>query len=497
MSDVTLSPGVRSTLLSLQGTAALTSAIQTRLATGKRVNSALDNPRSFFTSLSLNSRAGDLNALLDNIVQAQQTVKSVALGITSLTKLVQAAQSIAQQARQAPLPQTGYDAITSTGTADVSGETAGTVTGNVDTSGGGFLADVEGLQIQVGGSTYTVHQPSSPTPEAINTIISRINSTAGLGPNGAVTASLDASGKFLKLTSNSTDTSFQVLTSAAATALGVAGGTGTSTNLLQAVPSLAGTTLNVQANGGGTTIVNFGNGAGQVSTLGELQSALASAGVSVSLTGGNATLSVPASTGTRNALTTSGSALAALGMTPSNDEHGVVTSTTPDPTRASLQSQYNTLLQQIDALATDSSYNGVDLLKGDNLTTTFNENGSSSLTISGVSLDAAGLGLSALTGADFQSDPAVDDVTGKLDTALTSLRTQALRFGSGLTTLQTRHDFTKALVQTLQTGADDLVLADTNQEGANLLALQTRQALSMTALSLSSQGAQAVLRLFQ
>jgi len=497
MSGVTLSPGVRSTLLSLQGTAALTSAIQTRLATGKRVNSALDNPRSFFTSLALNSRAGDLNALLDNIVQAQQTVKAVAQGISSLTKLVQTAQSLAQQARQAPLPQTGYDAITVTGSADASGEAAGTVIGNVDTSGGGFLADVEGLQIQVGGSTYTVHQPSSPTPENINAIISHINGTAGLGANGAVTASLDASGKLLKLTSNNTDTSFQVLASAAATALGVAGGTGTSTNLLQAVPSLAGTTLTVQATGGGTKTINFGNGAGLVSTLEEFQSALASSGVFVSLTGSNVTLSVPASTGTRNSLTTNGSALAAFGMSPANVQYGAVNSTTPDPSRANLQSQYNTLLQQIDALATDSSYNGTNLLKGDNLTTTFNERGSSSLTISGVSLDAAGLGLSALTGADFQSDFAIDDVAGKLDTALTSLRTQALRFGSGLTTLQTRHDFTKDLVQTLETGADDLVLADTSQEGANLLALQTRQALSMTALSLSAQGAQAVLRLFQ
>ena len=81
-------------------------------------------------------------------------------------------------------------------------------------------------------------------------------------------------------------------------------------------------------------------------------------------------------------------------------------------------------------------------------------------------------------------------------TALTSLRTQAQRFGSNLTTLQTRHDLTKALVQTLEAGADDLVLTDTNQEGANLLALQTRQSLSTTALSLANQANQAVLRLF-
>jgi len=84
----------------------------------------------------------------------------------------------------------------------------------------------------------------------------------------------------------------------------------------------------------------------------------------------------------------------------------------------------------------------------------------------------------------------------KIDTALSSLRTQASKFGSNLTTVQTRQDFTKNMINTLQTGADNLVLADTNQEGANLLALQTRQQLSSTALALSAQADQAVLRLF-
>ncbi len=84
----------------------------------------------------------------------------------------------------------------------------------------------------------------------------------------------------------------------------------------------------------------------------------------------------------------------------------------------------------------------------------------------------------------------------QLDTALSTLRTQASKFGSNLSTVQTRQDFTKNLINTLQTGADNLVLADTNEEGANLLALQTRQQLSTTALSLSAQADQAVLRLF-
>ena len=138
----------------------------------------------------------------------------------------------------------------------------------------------------------------------------------------------------------------------------------------------------------------------------------------------------------------------------------------------------------------------MNLLDGDDLKVVFNETGSSSQTISGVSFDTTGLGLSSVTGTGFQSDTQIDTEISKLDTALSTLRTQASKFGSNLTTVQTRQDFTKNMINTLQTGADSLVLADTNEEGANLLALQTRQQLSTTALSLSAQADQAVLRLF-
>jgi flagellin-like hook-associated protein FlgL len=126
----------------------------------------------------------------------------------------------------------------------------------------------------------------------------------------------------------------------------------------------------------------------------------------------------------------------------------------------------------------------------------FNETGTSSLTISGVTFDKAGLSLSDVSSGHFQADGNIDTTITALDGALGKLRTQASKFGSNLTTVQTRQDFTKSLINTLQTGADNLVLADTNEEGANLLALQTRQQLSTTALSLSAQSDQAVLRLF-
>ena len=183
----------------------------------------------------------------------------------------------------------------------------------------------------------------------------------------------------------------------------------------------------------------------------------------------------------------------ALGLSP-----GVNTPTatvvTPNATRANLQTQYNALLTQIDQLAADASYNGINLLNGDNLKVVFNESSSSSLTIQGVKFNAAGLGLTSISGNGFQDNHNVDTTLDTVQNALVALRSQASAFGSNETTVEARQDFTKNLINTLQTGSDNLVLADTNQEGANLLALQTRQQLSITSLSLASQADQAILK---
>ena len=103
MPDIVLSSAVRDNLLSLKQTADLQSITQTRLATGLKVNTALDNPNSYFTAQSLNDRASDLSNLLDNMGQAVQTIRAADKGITSITKLVESAKAIANQAvRAAP-----------------------------------------------------------------------------------------------------------------------------------------------------------------------------------------------------------------------------------------------------------------------------------------------------------------------------------------------------------------------------------------------------------
>jgi flagellin-like hook-associated protein FlgL len=378
MSDITLSAGVRQNLLSLQNTANLMALTQNRLATGKKVNSALDNPISFFTSQSLNDRASDLNSLLDSISNATQTLQAANNGLTSLTKLVQSAQAIAQQAQQS--------ASTS---AKVTGSVAGLTGATVNT----FSANTDTLTINDGTTTAT-YTAVAGAGDTVTNILAAINGTANL----KITASLTSDGK-----------------------------------------------LQLENNAGGNIVIGGTSSAGELASLGLV------------------------------AGTTTGSLNTA---------------------RSSLATQFNDVRTQIDQLAADSGYNGVNLLNGDNLKVVFNEKGTSTQSISGVKFDSTGLGVAA-AGHTFQTDSDVTTALSNLTTALSSLRSQAANFGSSLSVVQTRQDFTKAMVNTLQTGADNLVLADSNQEGANMLALQTRQSLSTTALSLANQASQAVLRLFQ
>src|SRR3954454_16558295 len=105
LSNITLTAAVRQNLLSLQGTADLLATTQGRLATGKKVNSALDNPTNFFTAAGLDARASDISNLLDSIGNGVQVLQAANTGITSLSKLVDTAKSIANQVLQQP---TGY-----------------------------------------------------------------------------------------------------------------------------------------------------------------------------------------------------------------------------------------------------------------------------------------------------------------------------------------------------------------------------------------------------
>ena len=157
--------------------------------------------------------------------------------------------------------------------------------------------------------------------------------------------------------------------------------------------------------------------------------------------------------------------------------------------------QFNEILAQIDSLAKDASYKGINLLQENDLTVIFNEDRTSKIEVKGVDASSAGLGLSAARN-DWQKDANIDDAIGQIETAVSKLRTMASDFGNNYSIVQTREDFTDNLINVLTEGSDNLTLADMNEESANMLALQTRQQLAINSLSLASQASQAVLKLF-
>jgi len=167
--------------------------------------------------------------------------------------------------------------------------------------------------------------------------------------------------------------------------------------------------------------------------------------------------------------------------------------------RSTLAVQFNALLTQIDGLANDSSFNGTNLLQAtpDNLAVSFNEDNTSNLTITGLDSTTAstGLNIDAANNA-FGGDAQINTALTALNSALTELRTNAATLGSNSSVLQTRLNFTSDIVNTLETGAGKLTLADLNEESANLLALQTRQQLGINSLSLAAQSERSILALF-
>jgi flagellin len=597
MSDVTLSTGIRQNLLSLQQTTADLTTTQEQLATGKKVNTAFDNPQSYFTSQSLTNRANDLSALLDQIGQAQQTLNAANDGLTSLTSLLEQALSTAQQAQQATSGTVTYSDSALTGTAAIasdstqvtatssfsaSGLTASTqATATLSSSGITALSTGDTLTFKLGsGSAVTATFGTSNTSSSntFNTaagLASVLSSGGGASGNLSTQASVTVSGGGVTVTSDDVSNNFTVSSSDSAvtpdlttanfslgSALVISNGTANQTlyyvasnadtandtfttgaQLQQAVSltgitatnpggklqlassgaitvqgdigaalgfstatttgnynaTLAGITsgdtLTVQIGSNTAHTLTFGSGAGEIATKAELTSTLAGF---TDITGGfNAGGDLQLTPTSTSPVTIGGnaSAVTALGLSLGTTTP-TATVVTASSTRSTLQNNFNALLTQIDQLAGDSSYNGVNLLTGNNLTVNFNENDTSGLTIAGVNFTSSGLGLTALNANQFQDNNSIGTVLSSINNAITAVRAQTQTFGTNSSTISTRQSFETNIINTLQTGASNLVLADQNQASADLLTEQTQQQLEISALSIANEANQSVLKLF-
>jgi flagellin len=521
-SNITLSAGVRQNLLALQNTSALQAVTQNRLATGKKVNSALDNPTNFFTSSSLSARASDLSGLLDAMSNGIKTLQAADNGLSAITKTVESMQATVSQARQdASFKGTSYTVTlpgAPTGAEELAftGGAVGTTAQDVD------LTTAQG---RVTGAAYAALDFNNAGAFGSNLSFT-ITANGGTGRNIVVAATNDTT---LSITvDGGAATTFTVADADAVTLTEITGA-------LNAAFDAAATPVAITASASGGAVRFETDAAADYSVAAVTVTAVASSGAPVvandfGFAGGGTAAKFNTTNKTVDQIVSSINTEAGLigKVKASNDSGklrienlstedltvvgataaGVVnggtgasntTTVGGNTVRKNLITQFNDLRTQLDKLAADSSFNGVNLLKGDTLKLVFNEINTSSISI--VSQDPDGisvadLGIVAADATEFSNNTALDSRLDDLHDALTSLRSQASAFGSNLSIVQNRQDFTKSMINTLQTGADSLVLADSNEEAANLLALQTRQQLSSTALSLASQADQNVLRLF-
>lgn len=571
-SDVVLSAAMRSNLLSLQSTSNSIDVSQTRLSTGKKINSALDGPQAFFASKALTNRAADLTKLLDSVGQSIQIIKAADNGITALTSLVEQADSIATQAQ---------DAL-------AAGQAEAKVTGDKDLRGIDDLSAVPGWSA---GATITFSftkedgtvrnaETYGTTPAATAAItvaandstddlLAKINNIVDVDNNHIINASLNEKGQLVIKTTNGDNFSaaFTTTGASAATNLGFATSLGLG-NVAKvtadgtATPAAVGFTAKSESAlaSYSLTLAN-----GDVATRSTLLTDLRQAGTpatalfagvdnvadvyKIGVNGGAMQSISLLNTGTQsitvqgfidkiNANTSLNTKIQAsfdettgqisiktldasvksieIGVdgddatTVANFGFGTKAMTSPGTTfervesiqvgasagqLAKLEQDFNKIRDQMTQLVEngDTAYRGTNLLNGDNLLTTFNEDRTSSIETKGATFTADGLGIDK---ADFAR---ADTVTAALDQvreALASVREFGSTLANDLSVIQTRQTFITSTINTLKEGSDKLVNADQNEEGAKLLALQTRQSLGVTALSLASQSQQSILRLF-
>ena len=385
MSQINLSAGVRSNLLSLQGTANMLERTQNRLATGQKVNGPLDDAAAFFTAQGLNGRANDLSSITQGMQNGMKTIEAASKGI---------------------------DSVTTT------------------------------METMIGQVRQALQDPGSEPPTSVD--IDALDADANFD--------LTIDGEGFDAVDIDTD---QTAGQQAANAQAIVDDINESSVLAE-----AGISARVNDDGESFVIVN-------------------ESGAEVQLGGDD----VPA--------------------TDTIDAVGDLTDA-----REALMNSYNDLRTELDALASDSGYNGNNLLMGDMLEVVFNEltgDDRTSFEVSAKQADGTAFGnvtADRLGGAvgdatTFASNTNLESRLESLQEGVSELRSLSSQLGTAQTIVENRESFTNEMVNTLQAGADGLTLADMDEEAANNLALQTKQQLGQSALSLAIQNDQSVLQLLR
>ena len=467
MADISLTASMRSNLLSLQQTQSLMDQTQERLSTGKKVNSAIDNPSSYYTAQSLSNRASDLSSLLDSMGQGVQTIQAANEAIEAITTFAQQAKSIANSARDVA---NNMRTKVST-TKEPSGKTAAD-SANVYVDS---RKDMSKAEITTTG-TSQAEKELTLVVDGKEHLIKFTEGDAEKATAMAIKGAIEAAGiSGISVSTNEGKVTIEGEGKAISVIAGTSGVTGD-----------VATAIDVKDSDAQAIVAKFNANANVTASLDENGKLVVKAKEGGAAEAAGQQIHVFGDAKAKEVL---GSSFGGVIDTKVTDEKAIAE-------RNKYVEQFNEVLSQIDSLAKDAGYKGINLLQENDLKVIFNEDRSSSIEIKGVDASSKGLGLESVAKGDWNLDSAVDDAITQIEDAITELRSMASDFGNNYSIVQTREDFTENLINVLEEGADKLTLADMNEEGANMLALQTRQQLAVNSLSLASQASQAVLQLF-
>ncbi len=518
MEQITLTSSMRTNLLSLKRTASLLDVTENRLSTGQKINSALDGPSSFYTAKSLTNRASDLMSLLDAMGQGVQTIKAATQGVETATSLLEQMQSIANAGlssseKHEPLVfNPFYDGrgdtakLVASATSHPAAEAAAAykVAGVGSEYNDWYLPAIGELMDMWGTDTAEMTDYIGKTGAAVyaDSNMKKINDTltaiggetmynkgywssseAYMGNSWELTVRDGYRYNYTKSSSDLNARSFQLLE-----------------NRFGAISERPNIADVVYINADGDLAH------GTAAEFNSAKSEAVAAGKDVTALGVVAWVSYDGRSVKIAALTDAGGGKIQWGGygedTELKDWHssnfitaaqqGAVISG-GDATYLEHEMRFNRALEQYNSLINDSSYKGINLLGGNSLSVSFNETRDSKYTVSVGDISSAQLGLNP---ALWETMDDVLTSMNEVSAAINKLRSVASDLGTSYTIIQTRQNFTENLINVLQEGADNLTLADMNEESANMLALQTRQMLGVNSLSLAAQAAQSVLQLF-
>src|SRR3954468_5467084 len=454
---IVLTSAIRQNLLTLQSTTEMQGKIQERLATGRKVNSALDNPTNFFTAAGLNRRANDLSSLLDGMSNGIKTLEAADNAMKSITRTVETMQANIRSARQ----DKSFKGVSYTMTPAASGNLSfsggavgtspvsvaipaptGVVAATLTSTGAGATLGGAPAAITIQAAGLNGGGAGSVGPlvaaDTVAQAATKINAARDAATGGDGGVSVDGSSGQLVFTSSSGNNITLAGDNATLVSAGFAAANRVSANGNVGQASIDTLVTTINGTSGLTDKIRASNDGGKL-RIENLSTE------SLSVVGATAT-AVNGGTGAGNTSSVGG-----------ND------------VRKNLIGQFNELRKQLDKLSGDASFNGINLLKADKLKITFNEDGTSNITVQakdtagtvrGISTDANSLNIGAADATEFSDDDALDTRLDKLNDSLTTLQTQSSSFGASLATVQIRQEFTKSMIGTLQGGADNLTLAD-------------------------------------